>query len=184
MRVRKSFFGEVAAIQAFFQNLKLPKQLLVRIATGAVLILLAAFVTIFVRDSLNMRNPENALPDIYVYYKGKEAGVIFPAEHVERYEYTWRFLFWQPVSGGALDLESWRGIKPGLVDPASDIDIEFSFPPKEMKVYMATSESPFVEMPRDLYAPDYPATYTYKVEATWGNDRVVKYYFRIRIPTW
>ena len=159
----------------------LRKQQLVKILAGAGLVLLAAFITVFIRDALNLRAPENALPQMDVYHTEEDR---LPAEHIRRDSYTWQFLFWPPVSGGGLDLEVWREIPPGWVNPIANLRLDFSFEPKDVRVYMAAGESAFVELSGNVFAPDAPGTYTYRVDASWGSQRVVTYFFRIRVPVW
>jgi hypothetical protein len=164
--------------------MELRKQQAVKIVAGALLVLLAALVTVFIRDTLNLRSPENSLPGLQVYHRGLDEGEPLPAEHVRRDRYTWRFLFFTPVKGGGLDLEVWSEIKPAPVDPNTPLDLVFSFPPDSVDVSIAAGYSPFVGISGELKAPSNPGIYTYRVDAGWGANRAVQYYFKIRIPSW
>ena len=162
--------------------MKLRKQQLQRIAFGVALWVVVLFVAMVIQNGLAQQNPENALPTMSVYYHGRDGGAGgLPAEHIRRDSYEWRFLFWNKAWSG-VDLEVWSEISPAPVQPNSALELGFSFEPKNVRVSMKTGGSDFVELGGALTAPDKVGTYTYKVDATWGNGKNVTYYFRIRIP--
>ncbi|MDL2293117.1 hypothetical protein LJC60_00635 [Ruminococcaceae bacterium OttesenSCG-928-D13] len=165
-------------------KMKLRKQQVLKVVTGIVLVLMASFVTIFVRDSLNMRNPENALPNMTIYFDSNGKRVAMPYIHSSRRNYTWQFSLWEPVSKADFDLEPWRELYPGQVNPGSKLELEFSFKPKAVAIYAAAGESSYMEVGDStvLYAPTSKGNYAYKVVATWGANRTVTYYFRIDVP--
>lgn len=160
------------------------KQILLRVLAGIVLILLAGFITVFIRDVLAYNYPESTLPTMDVYYKGLENGERLPAMHIRRDRYTWRFLVGTQKWENA-DIEVWREIEPAWVAPNADLDIVFSFPEEEMTVSMASGDSGvFVEIGGQLKAPEAAGVYTYRVQGGWGNYQTVQFYFRIRVPEW
>ena len=89
-----------------------------------------------------------------------------------------------PVTGGGVDLTPWLGIQAALVNPGATLDLEFSWNPKDYKVYFMQGEGAFEEVEGEIYAPSTPGRYTYLVEASWEPHRTVQYYFVIEVPAW
>lgn len=161
--------------------MKLRQQMILKVVTGALLLLVAAFGAVVIRDALGQRNPENVLPEMDVYYMGEEAGYRLPATSIRRDSYTWQFIFWTK-SRPVLDLELWREIPPTFVNPNSPMDLAFTFDPDEVLVEMAADEGEFVPLSGELVSPAYKGVYAYRVTADWGKGKSVQYYFRIEIP--
>lgn len=160
-------------------------------AVVAVALLLAAgFLTMVLRDLLSMRNPENVLPKMEVWHTARQQRERLGDHYTLRDAYTWQFLFGGPVAGGGLDLEAWREIQPADVEPNTRLELTFSFGPKWARVYMTEGNSGlFVEQSPSGGTYTYPApseqgVYTYRVEANFGTNKDVVYYFRVNIPDW
>lgn len=165
--------------------MKLRKLQLLKVVASLVLVVVAGLATILIRDALSVQKPENALPVMDVYYNGLEAGDRLPIEHIRRDKYTWKFSIFPVATGGGLDLQVWQEIPWGAVNPGSNIDLAFTFPPDEVHVWRADGKVVHEFYPvegEELYAPLTAGYYTYRVEANWGKDRTVQYYFRIQVP--
>lgn len=158
----------------------LRKKRLVKIVAGILLLFVSGFFTVSIRDALAMQNPENSLPELYVYYTTKGEQQRMPTYYVRRDSYEWGFLFGVKEWVNP-DMEAWREIQPGQVEPGNAMGLEFSFDPDSYKIYMKAGESPFYEYEGDLTAPTVPGEYTYRVEGSWGEQQKVIFYFRIKI---
>lgn len=163
--------------------MKLRKQVLLKILTGLVLLAVAVVVTVVIRDSLASRNPQNAIPDIDVYYKGIEDGARLPAMHIAVGNYTWRFLF-KYVSGTIGGDDAWQQLEPGWVGQRSPIDFVFSFPPESYTVSILREDGSFEQIEGELRAPSAKGSYVYRVDANWSGGRTVTYFFYISVPAW
>lgn len=157
----------------------LRKKTLKRVLVCLVLLLVAAMVTVLIKEALSLRQPENALPSLTIYYGDN----ILPSEYVERASYEWRFLT-VVRSGGWEDPNHWREMPAAWVLPGTVFRLDFSFPSNHQYVvsraYGDTSD--FVAVSEPLTAPSEPgAVYTYRVESWWNSRGSVQFYFRIRI---
>ncbi len=167
--------------------MELRRQRVARVLLGAVLIVCAAFVAVFVRNALEQRNPENALPTMQLSFTTPNGTTPLPANIVRMDTYDWTFLFWRRTGGGK-DTELWREIEPSLVDPYSEIDFIFTFEPRSYKVFIRAEESSWSEYEaRPLVMPEAQTVkteYTIRVEANWGEGKDVTYYAKLALPDW
>ncbi len=161
--------------------MNLRKRQLQKIAAAIVLIALSAIVATFIHDTLSLQVIESSLPELSVMFENEQ---ILPEKHIRRDSYTWKNFFWPSQSGGGLDLEVWREIEPAWVPPGTELQLNFTFDPQHVQVEVAAGESEFVDQGNNLLAPTTPGVYTYRVSASWGDERIVQYYFRVRIPVW
>ncbi len=157
---------------------------LLKVLIGIVLVVVAAFVTTAIHDGIAMQNPENSLPTMSVLY-GDETEEMerLPEYNVRRDSFRWKFMF-GTAEWVSRDLEVWREVQPGWVQPEAELALQFSFNPESVSVEMAGYDGVFYPQTQPMIAPDVPGEYTYKVTASWGEERDVVYYFRIRIPEW
>ena len=163
--------------------MKQRKNFIMRVAAGVALILLSALITVVIRDVLARRNPENALPVMEVFFSSPQQVVHLPIANSMMHSYSWEFLF-GTESGGDPVSDSWKRLEGAWVPPASSVDLEFTFSPREVHVSMASGEGNFVELGGEIKVPREPGEYTYRVKAIWRDNRWVNYYFKIRVPVW
>lgn len=161
--------------------MKLRKRMLLKIVAGVLLVALSAFIAVAIRDALAYQAPENSLPGMDVVFGDSDDKL--PSVYIRRDKFIWRFLY-GTREGGGLDLEIWREIESGWVPPESPLTLVFTYTPRQVRVSVAVPEREFYEVVGPLVAPSTPGQYIYKVEASWGQDKYVTYYFRIRVPTW
>lgn len=167
--------------------MKQRKQMVLRIVAGLVLLLVAAGITVVIRDTLASQNPERALPTMDVYYRGKEVGERLPAAHITVGKYTWRFLFTE-VKDEVFKPENLGTLESAWVPPNSLLELDFSFKPKDVQVSLFQEDdggNSFVPQElAGLRAPSAKGIYFYKVATDWGNGREVIYFFAIQVPSW
>lgn len=161
--------------------MKLEKRLLRKIALGLVLVFAAGLFSLVIKDSLAMQAPENALPEMLVYFNDVETGVRLHPKHILRESYSWRFL-WKTVVGSDPNPDSLKNLEPAWVPAGAPLIVEFSFRNSEMQVSMAKDGGEFIDVGGKLSAPMTPGTYTYKVWAGWGLRGSVLYYFKVQVP--
>lgn len=158
--------------------MKLRKQLFQKIITAIIFFILAILATILLKDVLMAQNPEYALPIITIRFN-KEG---LPNENQLLASYSWKFL----TTTKTAELNNTINIEalPAAWEPANaPIEIDFSFEPETMKISRADENSlSFVETGGELITPSKPGVYTYKIEGSWGKDKSLVYYFKIRIP--
>lgn len=157
--------------------MKLRKQWVVKLLAGLLLVVMAGAVANVIRDTLALRNPESALPVIDIEYNGKP----LPPQHYMMDAYSWRFLFtqrnWEEPDRAAVNK-----LEPAPVLPGAPLKIDFSFPCKVLKVSRSYGDrNEFEEISGDLQTPFTGGTYTYRIEAEWGNRGLVSYYIKVRV---
>lgn len=163
--------------------MKLPKRFLRKVLLGAVLIALSVCVTIFIKETLDTKDPEAALPIITLLCN--ETPV--PPESVYRAGYTWSFFTtvedWQAPSMAPEDLP----IKPVDIAANTPIVISFSSEPSALRIWRAEGmySSDFLELsgdvPGEFLAPATAGQYMYRVNADWGSRGNIQYYFALSV---
>ncbi len=170
------------------KQLSLRKRNIIKGVAAAALVLLAALFTMLLRDLLAIPNPVNVLPKMEVWHTVRNQRERLGDHYTLRDAYTWQFVVGGPVRGGGMDLEVWREIQPADVEPETSLELTFSFGPRAARVYMLHGGQSIEQTPEGgaytYKAPSQAATYTYRVEANFGDSKEVTYYFRIRIPEW
>ena len=160
--------------------MKLRSKTVLKIVTGILLVVMAAGVTVIMKSALMSRTPEYALPVVQVMYNGTG----LPYENQDMAAYTWSFLGNVKKSSPAT-AENWRNLPAAWVNPGTALRIDFSFEPDEILIHRADNgDGTFVELGGELRAPLEEGEYTYRVNASWGNNKNILYYFRIRVPSW
>lgn len=161
--------------------IKFPRLFFRKVVLGLVFILLAAIVTIFIKDNLDTRDPANALPDIIVKYNGAEIDKAYPI----RASYSWNFLT-TIENSPVLGLED-VPLSPFSALPQKELAISFSKTPKSIKISRADgrSSSDFTEIatekPGVLTTPGFAGYYVYKIEASWGMRGSILYFLAIQV---
>lgn len=161
--------------------MRIEKRLVQRVLIGLLLVAMAGGISLVIKDAIAARTPENAIPEMTVYYNDVETGVRLPAKHVYRDSYSWRFLWWK-VEGANNSLMDIDDLEPAWVPGGAPLLLEFSFRNSEIQVSMAKEGEDFKELGGNLSAPRTPGIYTYRVWAGWGLRGSVLYYFKIQVP--
>ncbi len=161
----------------------LRRQVLIKVVAGIVMVLCAAFFSLLIKDGLAQRDPVHALPLLDVYFNDTDEGEKLPASNLMLDSYTWRFLV-NTKTDRVVPSNAWQDMDAAWVPPGAPLSLAFSFKEKNCSVVMASEGEDFVELGGELAAPSEPGNYTYRVEASWGKDRSVVYYFKIRVPLW
>lgn len=147
-------------------------------ALGLVLIVAASFAATTIYNALAQQNPENALPIMEVYYN-TDTGDRLPVDYIKRDEYTWNFLFWLHTGGGK-DRDAWRNVRTAPVLPDTDMMLTFSIPPISVRMSVKVGDGDFEEIGGRLHTPTTPnLEHIYRVEANFGTNKTVVYYFRL-----
>lgn len=159
--------------------MKLKAQMAMRVALAVVLLVAAGLLAMVIKDTLAQRNPESALPVIHVDYEGQG----LPAKHVVMDSYEWYFIgktiHWQEA-----DRENWKEMEPAWVKGSVPLEVWFSFPADNVKVWREKDGSGhFEEVLGNLETPALPGVYTYRIEAEWQRGSVA-YYVRVQVPNY
>lgn len=162
--------------------MKLPNVFFRKLLLGIVLVSLAAGVTMFIKETLDTRDPESALPIITVQY-GDE--VFIADKQVRRAGWEWNF-FLTKEKTPMLSIED-APPTPVTVLPASPMHISFTKKPSQLRVLRATSEKPseYLELSDAgdgaFSSPTMPGLYYYKVRAEWQGRGFIQYYFALEV---
>ena len=172
-----------AAIAAKKENtMKLPKVFFRKLLLGAVLVALAAGITVFIKETLDTRDPEASLPIITVRY-GDE--VFAPDKEVRRAGWEWSF-FLTKEKTPMLSIED-VPLTPVEVLPGAPMNISFTKPPTQLRVLRAASDKPteYLELADAgdgvFSTPTMPGLYYYKVQSEWRNRGFIQYYFALGV---
>lgn len=161
------------------------KWLLVRkLLIGAVLIGLAAAVSLFIKENLDVKSPEDALPDITVSVNG----LPIAPEMVLRAGYEWNFWTTTEKNTPAYTSEELlRMVYPVDMPLRSVIDLSFSIKVKDLKISRADDAEYryFIELAGagegQVIAPAQAGQYLYKIEAGFGRRGSVIYYLMVNV---
>ncbi len=161
------------------------KWLLMRkLLIGAVLIGLAAAVSLFIKENLDVKSPEDALPDITVSVNG----LPIAPEMVLRAGYEWNFWTTTEKNTTAYTSEELlRMVYPVDMPLRSVIDLSFSIKVKDLKISRADDAEfrYFIELANteegQVIAPAQAGQYLYKIEAGFGRRGSVIYYLMVNI---
>lgn len=162
--------------------MKLPKVFFRKLLLGAVLVALSAGMTMFIKETLDTRDPESSLPIITVQY-GDE--IFVPDKEVRRAGWEWNFFLTQEKTP-MLSVED-VPLSPVTVLPASPMHISFTKQPSQLRVLRATGEKPseYLELSDAgdgaFSSPTMPGLYYYKVQAEWRGRGFIQYYFSLEV---
>lgn len=160
------------------------KQLLRKLAIGAVALAVAAGITLFIKENLDVQDPETALPTIQVTTNG----MALSPEMIFRAGYIWNFF---TTTEENTPLWTTQDILahtyPVDVPPRSILSIDFSLKPKTLTVSRTDDEN--FEYYLDLVdtdgsqiiTPAQAGAYLYKIQAGFGRRGSVIYYLLINV---
>ncbi len=154
-----------------------------KIFVATILILLSAVLTIFIKEALDTRDPESALPIITI----TQDGIPLLEQNVYRAGYDWSFFTtverWQAPSLVPEDLP----IIPQEILPGAKFEISFSSTPTEIAIWRATgrysTDFSVIETQNEgnFIAPLTTGEYLYRVEASWGTRGSIQYFFALSV---
>lgn len=156
-----------------------------KILLGTVLVLLAAAVALFIKENLDVKDPESALPSLSVTVND----MTLSSNMVFRAGYEWNF--WATVERhtpeySPSDITS--QVYPVDIAPRSVMQLNFSLKCKHLKVSRANDSPDFTRYiqlenvdPANIITPASPGCYMYKVEADFGWRGSVIYYLMLNV---
>lgn len=167
--------------------MKLPKIFLRKFILGALLLLVCAGITLYIKDSLDTETPSTAVPILTVQCNGSPLaqGAVYVAG------YKWNF-FWNSteklVTAGETPDDIREQIVPANVLPRTPLQLEFTTKPLSVTVSRASDPNSenFILLELDdegvFYVPGDTLTYPYiyKVEANFSRGSVI-YYFGLTV---
>ena len=162
-----------------------PKQVVKKLITGAILMTAAIFISVMIRENMDVKDPEQALPTFGIVVNGE---LRLNESTIFRAGYEWNFLTTVAKDTPAYTSESIRQkIYPVEVPPNSVLELEFSMQPKSMRLQRASDPQleHFVELADvsdgQLIAPSSPGLYLYQVESSFGWRGSIRYFFLVRV---
>lgn len=164
--------------------MKLPKTFFKKLLLGALLIWICAACTTLLKEVLDTRNPESALPVITVRYEYGDQPFSNERE-VRRAGWEWSFFLTREKTP-LLALDE-VPLAPASVLPGAQITIDFTREPGELQVFQCA----YTDLPSELEelpgarsgsfaAPTQPGRYYYKVRAEWPRG-FIQYYFALQV---
>lgn len=162
-----------------------PRLIIRKLILGAVLMTVAILITLLIRENMDVKDPEQALPTITVTVNGD---MNLNDRMVFRAGYEWNFLTTVAKNTPTYTSESLRQqIYPVDLAPNSVLDIHFSMDAKTLRIQRASDDDleNFVELADvsdgQIIAPSTPGLYLYQVEAGFGWRGSVRYFFMVRV---
>lgn len=153
-----------------------------RILLGIVLIAAAGFIAFYLKDYMDRKNPDYAIPKLHVTADGQELDVYISS-------YYWRFAFGHEaqliepeIDGGAVRILDEGVVQPNILHGGEELS--YNFTQKEKARFIDRSEAystvDFHLADDETTVTHKPGAYYYKVTAEFERGRVL-YYFRIDI---
>lgn len=165
--------------------MKISRIALRKLVVGAVLLLVAAAITMFIKESLDTQNPESALPILTVEYNG---AAVPPNQEGFLYRAGYEWSFFTTVERRAPQLaENDLPLIPLDVSPQAEMKLLFSKEPSSLKVLRAsgTGSTEFLELTDasdgTFNTPASSGVYVYKVLAEWSTRGYIQYYFSLQV---
>lgn len=156
-----------------------------KIITGVVLVAIAAMLTLFIKERLDVKNPESALPNMTVTVDG----MILAPSMVFRAGYEWNF--WATVDRNTpvySPHDIMTRVYPVDIAPRSVMALDFTLKAKSLKVSRADDEPDhfqYIQLqdvdPDKIITPATPGRYMYKIEAGFGWRGSVIYYVMLNV---
>lgn len=155
-----------------------------KVLLGAVLVALAAAISLFIKENLDVKSPEDALPDLTIQVND----LPIASEMALRAGYEWNFWTTTEKNTPAYTPEDLlRLVYPVDMPPRSVIELGFSIQLKDLRVSRADDAEfrYFIEMAGaddgQIIAPAQAGRYMYKIEAGFGRRGSVIYYLLVDI---
>jgi len=153
-----------------------------RVILGAFLISLSVFVSLYLKEYMDRKNPDYAIPQLTVTADGQVLDLYLS-------NYYWRLNFGKEVEklepeidGGAVRILDEGIVQKNTLHGGEELKYEFS--QQESIRYIDRSEAystvSFLLADNERYAPSEPGVYYYRVSAEFERGRV-EYYFRVDV---
>lgn len=162
-----------------------PRLVIRKLLLGAVLMTVAIIITVLIRENMDVKDPEQALPTITITVNGD---MNLNDKMVFRAGYEWNFFTTVAKNTPAYTSNTLlEQLYPVDLAPNSVLDINFSLPPKTLRIQRASDDSleNFVELADvsdgQIICPSTPGLYLYQVEAGFGWRGSVRYFFLVRV---
>ena len=162
-----------------------PKLVIRKLLLGAVLMTVAIIITVLIRENMDVKDPERALPTITITVN---EDVNLNDKMVFRAGYEWNFFTTVAKDTPTYTSATLREqLYPVDLAPNSVLDISFSLPPKTLRIQRASDDEleNFVELADvsdgQIISPSAPGLYLYQVEAGFGWRGSVRYFFMVRV---
>ena len=161
------------------------RQIVRKLVIGAVALAVAICITIFIRENMDVKDPESALPTLTVTMNGSAAmapGSVFRAG------YEWNFLTTTEKSTPVYSSADLRQVTPPVPMPSRTyLDLDFSIKPKSVVISRADDEKleAFMELidvgSGPIITPAATGLYMYRVVADFGWRGSIIYFFTVQI---
>ena len=152
-----------------------------KLVIGAICILLAAGLTLVLKEVLDTQDPEQALPILEVRCND----VPMPPEYLLRAGYEWNFFTTKETKTSVVPNEE-MALMPMEVMAQTPVVVSYSTRPKELKLQRwdaATGE--YLEVttttPGHFQAPAVAGRYVYRVTGTWTFRGEIQDYFCLQV---
>lgn len=160
------------------------KIVLRKLIAGGLALAAAAAITLFIKENLDVKDPETALPSIQITTEG----VLLSPEMVFRAGYEWNFFTSTEINTPVWTTEDILS-RTYPVDVPSRAKLEIGFSLKADTLKVSRSEegdlSAFVTLadayPNILIAPAEAGQYLYKIEAGFGRRGSIIYYLLLNV---
>lgn len=161
------------------------KQIIRKLVIGAAALTAAVCITLFIRENMDVKDPESALPSLTVTMN--DTAVITP-ESVFRAGYEWNFLTTTAKNTPAFSSADLRRLTPAIpMAPRTYLNISFSIKPKSLIISRADDEKKEVFMDLvdvgdgPIITPAAPGLYMYRIQANFGWRGSIVYFFTVQI---
>ena len=156
-----------------------------KLAIGAVALALAICITIFIRENMDVKDPEQALPTITITLN--DTANLAP-EMIFRAGYEWNFLTTTAKNTPPYSSQDLQEHTPPVnVLARTYMEIDFSLEPKNLVISRSEegSSDSFLDLvdvgDGPIIAPATPGTYMYRIQADFGWRGSIVYFFRVRV---
>lgn len=160
-------------------------QVIRKLLIGAAALAVAICITIFIRENMDVNDPERALPSITITMNGTTA---MAPEMIFRAGYEWNFLTTTAKSTPPYSSQDLQALTPPVEMLARTyMDIDFSLEPRSLTISRSDEENfeAFLDLvdasEGPIIAPATPGVYMYRIQADFGWRGSIVYFFRIRV---
>ncbi len=161
------------------------KQIIRKLALGTVLLAVAIVITVFIRENMNVQEPEMALPTFTVTMNGSTAlarGSVFRAG------YEWNFFTTTAKHTPPYSPQDLTQVTPPVqMMPRTYLDLDFSIKPKSLVISRADDKNfeNFMDLVDvgmgPIITPAEAGSYRYRIQADFGWRGSIIYFFTVQI---
>lgn len=151
--------------------MKLKYRKIFTVLLAAVLIAAAGFAALYIKDKIDSRNPEYALPLVTVNAEGTDVPVTTAG-------FEWRFLFNGSIRREAPDIFE-TSFPPAELLGGEELEIEYSVKPLSVKVQRTDSYSYSFFETDSLTVPSGRGGYIYRLDIEYPRGSEICYFYII-----